>query len=299
MLRRLMHFRGIGHALRSRIRSAVALPKPETLRIERTTTSWVFISDSNDPRHLSDIVFGVHALSVRNVPKERVYVCTSHPNAAQYLNPYGIRDIHPIEHLDLVLTGLGCEILVLVVGGHGTVDGAGYGKRILKPAAVVSKTRGITGLRAGVIVLCQCFAGAFNLMDAEAYPPLVLIGGTNLNASLSATATLTSARRADGRPQSAIDGSWRVPRPPRPSTTRTTPLSRTSVSHVGAGPRQLGVSRPTCPSASTRPTAVTSTRSSAMASLPVRAVVTTLTGATNRRRHDAHLLVPRAAGMAR
>jgi hypothetical protein len=178
-------FRSIERALRSRVRSAVALPKPQALRIDRTTTSWVFISASNDPRHLSDVVFGVHALRARSVPRDHIHVCSSHPEAAQYLNPYGIRNIHPIEQLGSVLAGLSCEILVLVVGGHGTVDGAGQGEHLLRPAEIVSKARGIAGLRAGVIVLGQCFAGAFNLMDAETHPPLVLIGATNLNASLS------------------------------------------------------------------------------------------------------------------
>lgn len=130
-------------------------------------------------------MFGVHVLNLKKVPKDRIYVCTSHIAAAQYLNPYGISSIHPIDQLDAVLIGLSCEMLVLVVGGHGRPDGVGQGKRALSPAETVTKARSITGLRAGVIILSQCFAGVFNLMDAETHPPLVLIGATNLNESLS------------------------------------------------------------------------------------------------------------------
>jgi hypothetical protein len=161
-----------------------------TLRIDRTTTSWVFVSDSDEPRHLWDIVLGAHVLNVKSVPRDQVYVCTNHSEAAQHLNPYGIRDIHPIDQLDAVLAGLSCEILVLIVGGHGRRDGIGQDKRILSPAETISKVRSVTSIKAGVIILSQCFSGIFNLLDAEADPPLVLIGATNLNDSLSAQVSL-------------------------------------------------------------------------------------------------------------
>lgn len=171
--------------LRSRSQSTAAKPAPQPLRIDGATTSWVFVSDSDEPRHLWDIVLGAHVLNLKKVPRAHVHVCTNHIAAAQHLNPYGIRNIKPIDQLDAVLGGLHCELLVLVVEGHGTFDGAGQAKRVLSPADAITKVRGVAGLRAAVIVLNQCFAGVFNLLDAAASPPLVLIGATNLNESIS------------------------------------------------------------------------------------------------------------------
>jgi hypothetical protein len=51
------------------------------------------------------------------------------------------------------------------------------------------------------VVLNQCFAGVFNLLDVAAYPPLVLIGATNLNNSISTGITLgTPVAMEDGTP---------------------------------------------------------------------------------------------------
>jgi hypothetical protein len=146
-------------------------------------------------------VLGVHVLNVKKVPKDQIHVCTNHIAAAQHLNPYGILNIRPIDQLDAVLAGLRCEVLVLVVGGHGTFDGAGQAKRVFSPAEAITKARSITGLRAGVIVLSQCFAGVFNLMDAATSPPLVLIGATNLNESISTKIDLAKPLpQEDGSP---------------------------------------------------------------------------------------------------
>ena len=170
------------------------------LRIDNTSTAWVFLSDSDEPRHLWDIALGARVLKLKNVPNNRIHVCTNHIGAAQHLNPYGIHDIRPIAQLELLMQSIRCDVLVLVVGGHGTVQGAGQGTSVVSPADAIAKVRRVPGLKGGVIVLSQCFAGVFNLMDADADPPLVIIGATNLNESVSSKVDLQ-------RPLQLEDGS--------------------------------------------------------------------------------------------
>lgn len=188
--------------IRSTARNFLGLEREDkaTFRLDRQTSGWVFFADSNEPRHLFDIVLGVHVLRARGIPDAHIHVCTSHIAAANHLNPYGITNIHALDQCEAVLGSLNCASVVLIVGGHGIVEGIGQGGRIASPAEVLRRVRAASGIQVGIIVLSQCFAGAFNLLDATSSPPLVLIGATNLNNSISSPITL-------GKPLPQADGS--------------------------------------------------------------------------------------------
>lgn len=168
--------------------------------LDRDTSGWIFFSDSDEPRHLFDIVLGVHVLRTKGIPAAHIHVCTSHIAATNHLTPYGITNLHALDQLERVLRDLRCASIVLVVGGHGVVEGIGQAGRVASPAEVISVVRAAPSVQVGIIVLAQCFAGVFNLLDATSKPPLVLIGATNLNNSISTSITL-------GKPLAFADGS--------------------------------------------------------------------------------------------
>lgn len=168
------------------------------IKIDAARTAWVFVADSTEPRHIYDVVFAATALRGRGVANANIFVCTDYVGAAQHLDAYDLRNRHSLADLDTVIGQLACEVVVLVVGGHGNPAGIGS-PLIFSPAALLAKVRAIKGLQAGIVVLTQCFAGVFNYLDARSQPPLVLIGATALNNSISTSITLPKPiPQADG-----------------------------------------------------------------------------------------------------
>ena len=160
----------------------------------------MFVADSTEPRHLYDVVFAVTALRNRGVDMARIFVCTDHVGAAQHLDPYAITNRHSLAAFDTVISQLTCEVVVLVVGGHGNPAGIGS-PLMFSPSSLLTKVRAVKGLQAGIVLLTQCFAGVFNYLDARTEPRLVLIGATALNNSISASITLPKPiPQADGTP---------------------------------------------------------------------------------------------------
>ncbi len=169
-----------------------------------TNTCWVFVAGAADPRHLFDIIFCVHVLRTRGVPDSSIRVFTDHPATSAHLSPFGISSVLPTRLVTTELASLsGFELLVVVVTGHGDPAGISVKEAVsINPTELITSARSCPGIRGGVIVLGQCFAGVFNYTDAGLDPektPLCLVGATSLNPSLSNTLRLpTAVKTLDG-----------------------------------------------------------------------------------------------------
>jgi hypothetical protein len=161
-------------------------------------TTWLFISSSEEERHLLDIVFGYQTLVAIGVDPSRIYIFVDHPLPDIHLNPYGISRIHALEDIRAdVIQVASTENVVLIVGGHGSHQGLGSGH--LTADQILKWVRTIPNIELGLIVLTQCYAGIFNFLDALSSPKLVFIGATNLHPSVSIAIRLPDAMPlADG-----------------------------------------------------------------------------------------------------
>jgi hypothetical protein len=166
-------------------------------RITRTNAVWVFVSCSDEARHLYDIVLAIHTLRVRGVSDASIFLFIDHPQHVAELAPYGITaNIFSPSSLASELPKLQSEHAIVIVTGHGGPDGIGAAPNSIRPAPLMGAVRSISALKAGVIVLGQCDAGLFNYTDAYFPPELVLIGATNLNMSISFPTTLSQPIQA-------------------------------------------------------------------------------------------------------
>lgn len=170
-------------------------------------TLWIFVSCSSDGRHLEDVIFGVATLRKRGVPDERILVFTDHPKVDPHFKPYGIA-AHPVDEFEArVRAGPPSEYAIVIVGGHGHIGGLGNAPpptsataAVLPPHKLCTALRQLRDLQVGVVVLTQCFGGVYNFVDATTMPPLVVLGATNLNPSLSIKININP-------PLSQVDGS--------------------------------------------------------------------------------------------
>lgn len=164
-------------------------------------TLWTFLSCGTEPRHLQDIVFAVHVLRLRGVAWKDILVFTDHPAPEKYLQPFGIHNAFPVAELAAQLSGAAPHSsVVLTVTGHGSPTGLGDGTAVT-PSGLCSSIRKVPEVAICVVVLAQCFGGVFNYLDATRQPPLVIIGATNLNASLSTLISLAKPIvQEDGAP---------------------------------------------------------------------------------------------------
>lgn len=166
-------------------------------KLTRDNVLWVFVSCSDEARHLEDIVFAVDALRRRGISDDHWMIFSDHPRHAQHLGPYGMDgQAYPETEFAARLSAAAPhEYAIVVVGGHGHVTGLGAppvppAAPVLPPFALCAAVRSIPGLVRAVIVLSQCFGGVFNFSDAQTEPKLVIFGATNLNPSLSLPTTL-------------------------------------------------------------------------------------------------------------
>lgn len=173
-------------------------------QITPTNTLWIFVSGSQEARHVNDIIFGVDVLRKRGVDPRHIFIFSDHKDNATHLGPYGItQHVYPTSDLSARLAVAEKHSFAVLIA---TGDGDENGIATTPPAgislnAVTKAVRGCSGIEAGIIVLCQCFGGVFNFADATVDPPLILIGATNLNMSLSYMATLAAPiMRTDGTP---------------------------------------------------------------------------------------------------
>lgn len=146
---------------------------------------WVFVSSSQEPRHLHDIVFGVDVLRGRGVDDANILVFVDHLASQPHLAPFGISNVYQLSEIGKVLAQATAHPSVaVIVTGHGSETGLGNGKQVT-PAGLCAAMRTVPGAALCVLVLGQCFAGIFNYLDAASEPPMVIVGATNLNLSLS------------------------------------------------------------------------------------------------------------------
>lgn len=147
---------------------------------------WLFLCSSTEPRHFSDIVYGVNALSAKGVPPGNIAIFIDDPTAELYLAPYGIDNIFQLSDIASILASRkGYSNVVAIVGGHGSLEGIGGPGFTLPASPLIDSIRSIPEVSFGVIILTQCFGGVFNYVSANAKPELAFLGATSLHPSLS------------------------------------------------------------------------------------------------------------------
>ncbi|MBI2521546.1 MAG: hypothetical protein HYV97_14105 [Bdellovibrio sp.] len=124
---------------------------------------------------------------------KNIYCFNDQPQAALYLAPVGItQNTFSTDQLSNELAKIsGFEQVFVIVTGHGSISGIDTKHGHISPDALGRAVRGINGIKGGFIAFGQCFAGVFNFIEASSAPPLVYIGATNLNPSLSRTIQLS------------------------------------------------------------------------------------------------------------
>ncbi len=156
--------------------------------ITRDDAVWVFVACSQEPRHLYDIVFAISVLRERGVPESRMLVFVDHARPEPYLEPYRITNVFPFAELARRLaTASPSRSAIVVIGGHGAQLGL-VAKNAAAPfsaTALYAAISRIPQVALGVVLLTQCFGGIFNYTKADGDPALVVMGGANLNLSLS------------------------------------------------------------------------------------------------------------------
>lgn len=156
--------------------------------ITRDRALWVFVACSQEPRHLYDIVFAVSVLRRRGVPDERVLVFVDHARPEPYFEPYRIRNVFPFAELSRKLASApASSCAIVVIGGHGAELGLvpKNAPEPFKAAALFAAIARVPQVAVGVVLLTQCFGGIFHYTKADGHPALVVMGGANLNLSLS------------------------------------------------------------------------------------------------------------------
>jgi hypothetical protein len=154
---------------------------------------WIFVSCSQEPRHLYDIVFAISVLRGRGVPDERVLVFVDHACPEPHFEPYRVRNVFPFAELTSRLARAPRSATALVViGGHGAELGLvpKNAPSPFKATALYAAIASIPKVSLGVVLLTQCFGGIFHYTKADGHPALVVMGGANLNLSLSMTIEL-------------------------------------------------------------------------------------------------------------
>jgi hypothetical protein len=153
---------------------------------------WLFISASNERRHLEDVIFGADVLRRRGVPSDRIAIFTDYPAPHTVLSAFNLNNVHGVDDLATVALGLPPSTsCFVVVTGHGNHDGIGQQTVALRPVPVLDAARSVPGIQFGVVVLGQCYAGVFNYLQARGDCPLVLLAGTGFNTSLSSGVKLS------------------------------------------------------------------------------------------------------------
>jgi hypothetical protein len=156
------------------------------LRYVDNKSLWLFLCSSAEPRHFSDIIFGVNALKIKGVPSDNIKIFIDDPAADLYLTPYSITNVFQLSSAISILAALtGYSSVVAIVGGHGSLDGIGRSPFVLPASPLIDAIRSIPEIAFGVVILTQCFGGVFNYLPANTQPELAFVGATTLHPSLS------------------------------------------------------------------------------------------------------------------
>lgn len=170
--------------------------KFQPCNVNTKNSCWIFVSGSTEDRHLYDIVIGIDCLRKKGVADDNIFVFTDHPEKHVHLPLYSVtKNVYTTADLKTILPQIkGFEMAVTVVGGHGSPSGITVQGANITPQELIDSIRSIPGIKAGVAILAQCYAGLFNFTNAGSEDPqLVVIGATNLNPSLSDGVTLKQA----------------------------------------------------------------------------------------------------------
>jgi hypothetical protein len=160
----------------------------------KTSTVWVFYSGSGNLNYLYDILEGASRLRSRDVKHQSCFFFVP-SNFVREINRLGFTQVSDYTQFSqtFVASKIISEQIVFIGTGHGNQFGLTYLDlttkilRALPPAELISTICAIPGLRQGLILLGQCFAGVFNFLEASnsSEPEICLIGATNFDSSLN------------------------------------------------------------------------------------------------------------------
>lgn len=165
-----------------------------THKIQPANTLWIFVTSTivNDlSRHTQDNIYTIHNLIKLGVPETSIKVFTNKAFmgsvSSSFIDHSIAVDVEFLGDLSAKLSSYkGFENAVMIIGGHGSYEGIHIDKtNFLKPFEIFQSMRSITSIKTGTLILCQCYSGIFNYMDAESEPKLFLMAGTSLKLSLS------------------------------------------------------------------------------------------------------------------
>lgn len=140
-------------------------------------TLWILWSPSpgdSDERHILDISFGLLCLESRGVLPSNIKLIIDGSDENYIKEILSIASsnnyiIYKTSNFDSILSNNFCDNLVVVVTGHGSIEGISATENI-KPYPLVKKIKNTPKLKCGILVLGQCFAGVFNYMNVKEVP---------------------------------------------------------------------------------------------------------------------------------
>lgn len=163
--------------------------------LKTDNTKWVlFLSSSGEPeeRHIMDLAFGLHCLETAGIKKSDIFLYIDGKNRqmiSKFIS-HGTNKQYSIKHSIDFFSDQKSNVhdnLVLFVTGHGGLDGIDAPQPIT-PYALLRCIKATPNLKQAITYLGQCYAGIFNytkVAGSETEPEVIMIGATNLHASLS------------------------------------------------------------------------------------------------------------------
>lgn len=177
----------------------------QPIQASHNSTLWIFIVSTENKdivRHATDIVFSVHTLRQLGVPKDHIYIFINDKFVnlmSDFLIDHNVDShVHNLTQLNNVLTNLNLNITLamMVIGGHGSPRGIHYSGNVYSPNDLITTLRSVRNVQYASMILCQCYSGIFNYLDASSTPPIFLMAGTNLKLSLSLNIELQNPLRS-------------------------------------------------------------------------------------------------------
>ncbi len=180
------------------------------MEISKDNTHWVLsygsATDPKTDRFLADLYYAYKTLINIGVPSANIDVLidplvkSANAELVQFMTDKPPKLLDKFEE---VISNNGLENLIIVVSGHGGVNGIDSMAN-LKPYSLVSMIHARENLKHCAVVFGQCIAGVYNYMDLikkdveglpKAYPTVCFIGASHLNSSISDAAEIQSGFR--------------------------------------------------------------------------------------------------------
>lgn len=162
---------------------------------------WIFLLASKgvpEDRHVDDVRFGIEALIDCKISVDDISVVLDtevqrHIQIIRGIKGFTNKTIYKSSELKKIFMENRHSEIVLFVNGHGHYLGLAS-TPIITPFELLNSLQNANNLERGIVFLGQCVAGIFNHMPVMArkqngknLPPLVVIGSTGLNPSISST----------------------------------------------------------------------------------------------------------------